>query len=439
MRPNPRAGAGAVIRIGCAVAAVWVAIIGGDVGAAATPSSTPRPLPESAIGQEVVNWIEVSPAYARTGLVLATSQPDTACSQRCDHLWVSHDRGENWRQVRAEKWDGGRPVLALDASGQEVLFANSGSGLLRSRDAGESWDVIGPAGFPTPASDFTSTGTIAAAGGNDYLLRDGARSPIRGSGGAYDDQVFWLMPADGGSASGGLLVGRDRATSLPVIETCNAEFSCAQPGALPKATIFSLPLWITASGDYAKDKVLFVQSGRGIYKSHDGGRTFEQLQIGDSAAVATATPMLAVAPDYSETGPHRTVFVALLEVTKDGRGTDQARGGVYRSDDGGGSWSSVGPGSPLDGGASAVAVAPDGRVFAGYLSGTVRHSGLLCFGPSRSWQAGCTPPSKPAAAAAGMQFVFVAVPVAAGAAVLVAISILVIWRRSRQSSAASDR
>jgi hypothetical protein len=102
-----------------------------------------------------------------------------------------------------------------------------------------------------------------------------------------------------------------------------------------------------------------------------------------SGAAVTTTPMAALAPGYAEAGPIRTLYVAVLQLFS-GR---PPSGGIYSSHDGGSTWGRVGSPSPLDRGAVAVAAAPDGRLFAGYLgSGGV---GLLCSMDGAAWEARC--------------------------------------------------
>jgi hypothetical protein len=119
-----------------------------------------------------------------------------------------------------------------------------------------------------------------------------------------------------------------------------------------------------------------------LLKSTDGGSTFAPLTVvSDNGAQATATAMLALAPGYREAGPTRTLFAAVLQAyvptTADKNNAGRTAGGIYRSDDGGATWKSLGANGPVFHGASAVAVAPDGRVFAGWTDGS-GHAGIAC-------------------------------------------------------------
>jgi hypothetical protein len=95
---------------------------------------------------------------------------------------------------------------------------------------------------------------------------------------------------------------------------------------------------------------------------------------------------MALAPGYG-TANH-TAAAAVLQIVGTGSQT-RSGGGVYRSTDAGATWQAVGSPGLFDHGATAVAIAPDGRLFGGYLKdgGTV---GLLC-NTGALWQVSCPP------------------------------------------------
>lgn len=79
-------------------------------------------------------------------------------------------------------------------------------------------------------------------------------------------------------------------------------------------TVFSL----AASPDFAVDGICFAAGASGLYRSRDGGQSWESLDIGARLAVTG----LAVSPDY---GRDRSLFAAV-------------QGGILRSSDGGDTW-----------------------------------------------------------------------------------------------------
>jgi hypothetical protein len=366
--------------------------------------------PPSAIGDQAVQWLAVSPAYSRTGLVVALAAPLHGCSQNCLHLWVTHNGGSTWSEAAGRGWAGGRPVIGVDGSGRDVLVAASGSTLQLSTDSGGSWVDAASNGtaLPAIAPSFARDRTVAAANpqGHDFVYRVGSVVPVAGSGGRLTDLEFMYAPEfpSGGRYAPALLSASDPHSGLPVIERCSAGLSCSGATSLPGSGSFSAPATLIPSTDYGNDGVVFAQTGRGIYKSTDGGAAFSLLTLVPSnGASATATPMLALASGYREAGPVRTAYAAVFQVFTNLKNPYSA-GGVYQTTDGGASWHPLGSPSPLDSGVMAVAVAPDGRLFAGYLgeANNAASGGLLCSqNGGRTWQASCSPVGGGTASSAG--------------------------------------
>src|SRR5207245_7975548 len=146
--------------------------------------------PPSGIGTAAVFWIAVSPAYARTGLVIA----QTGTSSK--GLWVSHDGGASWIRPPATDWAGGRPVVGVDRGGKEALFAPSGQTLQRSDDSGATWRAVASGGYTAvPAPTYAVDGSVGVAGAkNEFILQGTATRPVAGSGGVYTDWSFAYSP-----------------------------------------------------------------------------------------------------------------------------------------------------------------------------------------------------------------------------------------------------
>lgn len=354
---------------------------------AASPSDSPA----SAIGNEAVYGIAVAPDYTQTGLVAVMSMPLRQCQSGCQHLWVSHDGGATWARTAAKDWDGGRPMIAVDKSGHDVMFTAT-SALERSDDGGQTWTVAGDLGFSALSPNFSKDQTIAVGGTGskqDFIWHAGSTKPIAGSSGAFWDQYFMLSPTwpSGGKYSPALLAAADSHTQYPVIQHCDANLSCSGATSLSGSQPFSAPASLLPSTDYANDGAVFAQTGRGIYKSTDGGLTFTLIPMGQPGATTTATPMMVLAPGYSEAGPVRTAYVAVFQAFVDGK-TSHTAGGIYRTTDGGRSWAPLGAPGPFDQGAFGVGVAPDGRLFGGFMNNG--HAGLLCSADGgTTWKASC--------------------------------------------------
>jgi len=362
-----------------------------DVAAGAPP--TPGP---SSIGNELVRGIAVSPLYEQTGLVVATAV-ETQCGQgsQCMHLWISHDGGSSWQRAAAAGWDGGMPAVLVTSSGAERLIANAPKSLQQSDDDGDTWHDFGPPGVPTALPSYKVDGGIAVAGGagGDELLRGGVMHTVSGSGGAYDDMEFGIptaFPASGRQPAA-LLSAIDKKTSALFVEQCDATLRCQAPEPIAGATAtMGAPAHLEFSSGYASDGTVFAQVlTSGLYKSTNGGTSFVPLHMGKPGATITEVTGLALAHDYQENGTDRVVVASVMQLTGSGAQT-RISGDVFRSADGGTTWRAVGSPGLFDGGATAVAMAPDGRIFGGYMH-TPATTGLLCSTDGATWRASCPP------------------------------------------------
>jgi len=359
--------------------------------AASGPTSTVNPQPNT-VGSEAIIWIAVSPIYTRTGTVVAASASLGGCQppNACLHLWVSHDGGFSWSKAGGHGWTGTRPVIASDSSMHEVIFGDARSGILRSDDYGNNFRVVGSGGGnPTPQPSYSRDQAVAVAGPADYVLRGAQIEKVVGSNGVMADSSFAFgSDASGTSANApALLAGSDPTTGDPAVETCDATLACSGATIFKDALATGAPA-LYLSSTFATDGTVFAQTGSGIYKSTTGGHSFTRLPVPLSQAGATSsTSMLALAPNYRETGPTRAAYVAIQNVMGSGANATSS-GGVYHTTDGGETWSDVGSPSPLDGGALAVAVAPDGRLFAGYLN-SQGQGAFLCSADGDRWVSSC--------------------------------------------------
>jgi photosystem II stability/assembly factor-like uncharacterized protein len=347
----------------------------------------------SAIGNESVSSIAVSPAFSSTGEAFVISQPATKCSTNCTHLWRTKDAGFSWSRLEPLGWEGGRLTVLSGPKGEQVFSAGKDH-LQLSRDGGIHWSDIGSSGYPAAEPDFEHLETVAVAGISDYLLAHGRKRTIAGSGGQYHDQTFFFPPSfpSSGRFHDALLVGANDE-NVPFIQQCSKDLKCTGATPLTGATQFALPVSLYASSRFGTDGVVYAQAGRGIYKSTDGGLSFVQLVILSDNAMAQTTPAMAIAPGYSESGSNRKLYVSVFEVFQDAK-TPRTNGGVFQSTDAGVTWAKLDPGSALDNGSTTVAVSPNGVLFAGYIG--AGHAGLLC-NDGHGWQTSCGTGKKPLA------------------------------------------
>jgi photosystem II stability/assembly factor-like uncharacterized protein len=198
-------------------------------------------------------------------------------------VWKSEDDGNTWRKVGGTTFgrdSGPMRSIAFPPGNQEVMYAAGEGGVYLSPDRGETWSNV------TGRIPFASTNVVATDGQAVYA----------------------------GSAGGGLFAG----TIHPLIHTAN--WSDASALAIPVAHA-QLTL------DPADPQTLYASTyPGGVFKSSDGGMTWRERNAGlPSFAVADPARQgryaLAVAPGDAQ------VLYAGMHAH-----------GVYRSDDGGGSW-----------------------------------------------------------------------------------------------------
>jgi photosystem II stability/assembly factor-like uncharacterized protein len=365
-------------------AAVGALLAGGvPAGVAASPAAT-----TSAVGSEAVPGIAVSAAYARTGFAVAmTYQVSGGCGQNCVHLWATRDRGATWTRLPATGWQHGLPSIALAPDGHEVLLAG-GSVVQRSDDGGATWRGVVPSqGSPAAGRPFSADGTLAVAGqgGQDLLVRSsGDTTPVPGSGGALSDVQFAYAPdfPQAGAYAPLLLSAMNAKTGTTVVEQCTTAYACSSPVALPSTDKMPGSATLVVSPGYTSDGTVFAVLPTALLRSTDGGHSFTPVSIGPPGATATSVGSLVLDPGFART---HVAYAAVLQIVA---GKADTRGGVYRTSDGGSTWSPVGSPGPLDHGATSVAVAPDGRVFAGFIDQRSSAEGMLCWAGS-SWSASC--------------------------------------------------
>jgi hypothetical protein len=367
----------------CVASVVWIATTA-PASAATTTGLT----------NNIIQAIAVSPVYGRTGLVVAEGFM-AGCKQGCIRLWVSHDGGVTWQTAAGNGYGGGIPLsIVVDGQGREVILAPNGSthGYQTSGDDGQTWSSGALAGRPTAAPTYTQDRTLAVAGGSvDALFSNSGRTAIQGSSGSYADSNFVYMPGfpSTGTRAPALLGAVNSQSGMPVVLRCHQDLTCTNAVALANSNSFSGPPEMVAAADYATTGAVFAETTSGVYRSTDGGLSFVLLTVDQGVVGSTnAFTGLALAPGYRENGPVRTIFAGVIQAPPQSKTAGvQSAGGVFRSDDGGTTWKDASPGTQLSRGVQAMAIAPDGRLYASYFNGT--DAGLLCSDNAQTWSATC--------------------------------------------------
>jgi len=222
-------------------------------------------------------------------------------------VWHSEDGGKTWQPQWHQQPVLNIGALALDpndastiyaATGEANLSADSypGVGLFQSKDAGKNWNLIAPTdktGIPS------RIGTVAVNPKNSQHLLLGGVSHASGSSDGLHQ-----------SRDGGKTWMRDNFAGAQAYRCHAIVFHPIKAGLI----------YATVSGAAARN---------GIWTSNDHGQTWKQLPKGLPSADVIGRASLAISPSMPD------VMYALLATT------DEKVLGVFRTSDGGASWSDV--------------------------------------------------------------------------------------------------
>jgi len=240
--------------------------------------------------------------YVRDLAISANSGSDHVVLAAADTgVFKSTDAGDTWQDVTTGPIRAHDPNMqAVAAASAEHLFAASSSRIWRSTDGGGYWrdsslsGGAGPVRCLTVSPNYASDGTVFA--GTHYFGNVGT--------------------------SGGIWVSVNRGVS----------WQAAREG-LPT---YPLVHEIVLSPSFASDRTMFAglthpEQDGGVYKSTDAGGTWVEVNTGIDCEpdVGPAVWALAISSQYAS---DQTVYA----------GTDGF--GVFRSTDGGGTWTRLGDG-----------------------------------------------------------------------------------------------
>lgn len=269
------------------------------------------------------------------GVVLPTvSSSPTALAQRPTERATDVDRfgAMRWRSIGPYR--GGRVTAVSGVPGQPHTYymGATGGGVWKTEDGGTSWNAVSDGFFRTG-----SIGAIAVADANPQVVYVGTGEACVRSNFSEGDGVY--RSADGGRtwSSAGLVetkqIGRIR------VHPTNPDI-----------------VFVAALGN-----VFGRSRDRGVYRSRDGGRTWQQVLFVDDETGAVDVAIDPHAPD--------TIFAGFWHVRRKPWGifSGGAGSGLFKSTDGGTTWTRLEKGLPAGmTGRVGVAVSPvDGnRVYA---------------------------------------------------------------------------
>jgi photosystem II stability/assembly factor-like uncharacterized protein len=227
-------------------------------------------------------------------------------------VWETHDAGRTWNPIFDGQPIGSIGALAVAPSNPKILYVGTGEadmrsdiaqgdGMYRSSDGGRSWSHIG-------LNDSQQIGKIVVHPDNPNLVY----ATVLGHPYGPSSERGLYRSRDGGQ-SWQKILGRNNDSDTGAIDVA------LEPG---NPNVIYAALWQTRRTPWS----VYPPSngpGSGLFKSVDAGEHWTELQ-GHGLPEKPGRIGLAVAP----TAPQRVYAII-----------DAERGGMYRSDDGGSSWS----------------------------------------------------------------------------------------------------
>ena len=264
------------------------------------------------------SWTAVFRRLVTGNLAVDPVQPSTLyVVSQPGPLWKSVDSGSQWfRPNNGPVGPGNLLWIAVDPARHERLYAALDVGVARSTDGGVTWKLVTDGVRPTSqvVAVRSPAGTaFAATGVGLFRTTDGGNSWSRVAGGLPAAPVEELLAAPSDPqvlyalVSGrGLYRTKDGGASWkPVL----------QPPS-PDGQVLSLAV------DPRSADVLYAGVAGGLYRSRDGGRSWSALR-------GTMGSTTAVAADPKVPGRLYAGFAAVGGAFVDG---------IFRSDDGGSTW-----------------------------------------------------------------------------------------------------
>jgi photosystem II stability/assembly factor-like uncharacterized protein len=260
--------------------------------------------------------LNISPDFANDGTVFAGM---------FEGMFRSTDGGKSWHEANTYPPHVARALCVSPdyVNDGKVFHTTYGAGIQRSADGGATWEIVNKGlpgrfvyaiDYPLPDYNALVSLSIAPADEHGRLLKslDEGNNWFK----SVVDPINTFKPAAHGFAlSPNFLADRtvflgNRADGdYPFYKSTNAgnNFRIIDPG-------FRTSTAIAVSPQFATDKIVYIASEVGVYKSSDGGETFTQ-----SGLPAEIVTDIVVASDL-------TVFAGT-------RGS-----GVFKSTDGGATW-----------------------------------------------------------------------------------------------------
>jgi hypothetical protein len=334
------------------------------------------------IGSYYIRDIVASPAFATDRTVFAMGWSPGQCAivvtyTGCDTLFTSTDGGTTWTLVDSEGLltFGGTILLPPSYPADDRIFVGGSEGLYVSGDGGATFALAAPGlaanAAMSPGFDTTDPrivfGASRALAYNDHTgLVEPLGKVVTSSG------ITQFHFAPDYLSTGELLVSgtvADAGSQRTAVFACGAGPLCPERW---RSDVAIGPADFALSPSYATDGTLYGWRARRMFRSTDRGHSFVNLtspvadgQVSQIAVSATGVVYAAMSP---------TLPSGVM--------------GLFRSTDGGASWTQLDPSGPLGtNGAALIEVLPD-RLLA--VPGLGSPAGVLCStDDGASWAPAC--------------------------------------------------
>jgi photosystem II stability/assembly factor-like uncharacterized protein len=288
--------------------AMLVAVTGGVAALGAQANQTAPAAPAASVGQPT----PASPGTPATQTATAPA-PAPPSTQPTSSSGVSVLSTLKWRNIGPAR--GGRSITVAGSvtRPQEYLFGATGGGLWKTTDGGLTWAAVGDGQFKT-----SSVGAVAVAPSNPDVIYVGfGEVQLRGNI-IQGDGVY--KSTDGGKTFASVGLTATRAIGRIRVHPSNPDV-----------------VWVAALGEpYARTP------DRGVYKSTDGGKTWNKVLFRDEG---TGAVDLVIDPANPE-----VLYASLWEVSRTPHSLSSGGpgSGLFKSFDGGATWTEISrrPGLP---------------------------------------------------------------------------------------------